>query len=207
MIKLAALGAFFRKPTSPPLNLKRSSKTHQSSLTLKFFLKSTRPSFFDKAGCTRQFESELSLRSFAQLFPIKEGSTAFPKPLFLMEKVGCTRQYESELSLRSFAQPFPSGDKGCTNRPFNSLYDPFGSPYRGQKRCSNRYAIRLADHQRSTPAAELRFFVRDEPHGHTIQDVCCLLDACCLLELLFEGTADKMDGALRNLLILSSYSP
>jgi hypothetical protein len=24
----------------------------------------------------------------------------------------------------------------------------------------NRYAIRLADHQRSTPAAELRFFVR-----------------------------------------------
>ena len=29
----------------------------------------------------------------------------------------------------------------------------------------------------------------------------CLLDACCLLELLFEGTADKMDGALRNLLI------
>ena len=49
-----------RKPTSPPLNL-------------KFFLKSTRPSFFDKAGCTRQFESELSLRSFAQLFPINEG--------------------------------------------------------------------------------------------------------------------------------------
>ena len=33
-----------RKPTSPPLNLKGSSKTHQSSLTLKFFLKSTRPS-------------------------------------------------------------------------------------------------------------------------------------------------------------------
>ena len=29
--------------------------------------------FIDKAGCTRQFESELSLRSFAQLFPIKEG--------------------------------------------------------------------------------------------------------------------------------------
>ena len=35
----------------------------------------------------------------------------------------------------------------------------------------------------------------------------CLLDACCLLELLFDVTADKMDGALRNLLILSSYSP
>ena len=57
-----------RKPTSPPLNL-------------KFFLKSTRPSFFDKAGCTRQFESELSLRSFAPLFPIKEGSFENPPVL------------------------------------------------------------------------------------------------------------------------------
>ena len=51
-----------------------------------------------------------------------------------MEKVGCTRQFESELSLHSFAQPFPSGDRGCANRP---------------TRCSNRFAIRLADHQRS----------------------------------------------------------
>ena len=32
---------------------------------------------------------------------------------------------------------------------FNSLYDPFGSPCRGQKRCSNRCAIRMADHQKS----------------------------------------------------------
>ena len=33
----------------------------------------------------------------------------------------------------------------CANRP---------------TRCSNRFAIWLADHQRSTPAAELQFFVR-----------------------------------------------
>ena len=58
-----------------------SSKSCLSSLSLKFFLKSTRPSFFDKAGCTRQFESELSLRSFAQLFPIKEGSFENPPVL------------------------------------------------------------------------------------------------------------------------------
>ena len=57
-----------RKAACPPLNL-------------KFFLKSTRPSFFDKAGCTRQFESELSLRSFAPLFPIKEGSFENPPVL------------------------------------------------------------------------------------------------------------------------------
>ena len=58
-----------------------SSKSCPSFLTLKFFLKSTRPSFFDKAGCIRQFESELSLRSFAPLFPIKEGSFENPPVL------------------------------------------------------------------------------------------------------------------------------
>ena len=46
---------------------------------------------------------------------------------------------------------------------FNSLYDPFGSPCRGQTRCSNRFAIRLADHQRSTPAANCSFLCGDEP--------------------------------------------
>ena len=117
--------AFFRKPTSASLNLKGSSKTHQSSLNLKFFLKSTRPS--------------LPLRKAPPLISVFS----------------------------------PQGRRG--NRPFNSLYDPFGSPYRGQKRCSNRFAIRLADHQRSTPAAELRFFVRDEPQGHTMQDACSML--------------------------------
>ena len=33
--KAGCIRCFFRKPTSPPLNLKRSSKTHQSSLNLK----------------------------------------------------------------------------------------------------------------------------------------------------------------------------
>ena len=33
-----------------------------------------------------------------------------------------------------------------------------------------------------------------------------LLDACCLLGLLFDGTADKVDGALRNLLITCRFS-
>ena len=36
----------------------------------------------DKASCTRQFESELSLHSLASLFPIKDGSTFLTKPLF-----------------------------------------------------------------------------------------------------------------------------
>ena len=66
--------------------------------------------FFDKASCTRQFESKLSLHSFASLFPLKEGST-------------------SHLGL------LPSGKKRET-----ALLG-----------ARNRYALRMADHQRSSP--------------------------------------------------------
>ena len=52
----------------------KDSKTDMGFLII--ILKTTRLSFFDKAGCTRQFESELSLRSLAQLFPVKEGFTS-----------------------------------------------------------------------------------------------------------------------------------
>ena len=44
--------------------------------------------FFDKASCTRQFESELSLHSLASFFPLKEGSTSHPDPLTLREEGG-----------------------------------------------------------------------------------------------------------------------
>ena len=52
----------------------KDSKTDMGFLII--ILKTTRLSFFDKAGCTRQFKSKLSLRSLAPLFPIKEGSTS-----------------------------------------------------------------------------------------------------------------------------------
>ena len=170
MIKQAALGAFFRKPTS-------------ASLNLKFFLKSTRPSLPLKKGLSKTHQSSLTL---------KGGSTAFPKPIFSWRRLAALGIVQASLTLLSFAQPFPSGYRGCTNRPFNSLYDPFGSPCRGQKRCSNRFAIRLADHQRSTPAAELRFFVRDEPQGHDAG--CLMLIARNLQELLFMGTQGHNAG-------------
>ena len=113
------------------------SKTHQS--------------FFNLKRSSKTYQSSLNL---------KGGSTAFPKPIFSWRRLAALGIVQASWTLLSFAQPFPSGYRGCTNRPFNSLYVPFGSPCRGQKRCSNRFAIRLADHQRSTPAAELRFFVR-----------------------------------------------
>ena len=66
--------------------------------------------FFDKASCTRQFESELSLHSLASLFPLKESSTSHPDPLS-----SGAREKTALLGAR------------------------------------NRYALRLADHQRSSP--------------------------------------------------------
>ena len=59
--------------------------------------------------------------------------------LLLLIKRAALGIVQANLTLLSFAQPFPSGDKGCANRPFNSLYDPFGSPCRGQKRRSEPF--------------------------------------------------------------------
>ena len=103
---------------------------------------------------------------------------------FFFDKAGCTRcffskTHQSSLTLKggstSHLGLLPSGKK---RKPLLLA-------------ALNRYAIRLADHQRSTPAAELRFFVRDEPHRHTIQDGCCLLDAEGMLArcMLLAGIA------------------
>ena len=97
----------------------------------------TYPSFFvDKASCTRQFESKLSLHSLASLFPIKKG-------FFLPLRLSCK---ESSTSNQAF---------------LNSLYDPFGSPCRGQKpqkegcnrptRCSEPLRYKVGGPKRSTP--------------------------------------------------------
>ena len=101
------------------------SKTHQSSLTLKFFLKSPRPSLPLKKGLSKTHQSSLTL---------KGGST-------------------SHLGL------LPSGK---TRKPLLSIVFTTPSvPLVGDRNVAlNRFAIWLADHQRSTPAAELRFFVR-----------------------------------------------
>lgn len=91
---------------------------------LTVFLKSTRPSFFDKAGCTRQFESELSLRSLAPLFPIKEGSTSL---------LGILQWSLRPLRFPRFRGTETSGEK---RKPLLPV-------------ALNRFAIRLTDHQRS----------------------------------------------------------
>ena len=83
----------------------------------------------------------------------------------------------------------------------------------------NRFAIWMADHQRSTPAAELRFFVRDEPQGHTMQDACSMLmephghtNRCLmligrnLLGLLLMGTQGPMLDAVMIILFIRLWT-
>ena len=80
------------------------------------------PSFFvDKASCTRQFESDLSLHSLASLFPIKKG-------FFLPLRLSCK---ESSTSNQAFL---------LRRKDVTALLG-----------ARNRYAIRLAGHQRSSP--------------------------------------------------------
>ena len=92
------------------------------------------PSFLvDKASCTRQFESELSLHSLASLFPIKKG-------IFLPLRLSCKE--------RLFSKTYPSYltvKEGSTSH--------LGLLSSGEKKetallgARNRYALRLADHQ------------------------------------------------------------
>ena len=96
-------------------------------------------SSLNKISCTRQFESKLSLRSFAKsldkrifskitpsLFTLKEGSTSHPCPL--------------QWSLHPLRFPRLRGTETSGAREETALLG-----------ARNRYALRLADHQRSSP--------------------------------------------------------
>ena len=67
---------------SPKDIYSRIALTSNSDITYPSFLtvvlKSTRPSFFDKAGCTRQFESNFHCAHWHRFFPLKKGF--FRKP-------------------------------------------------------------------------------------------------------------------------------
>ena len=61
--------------------------------------------------------------------------------------------------------------------PLISVFSPQGRRGNRPTRCSNRFAIRLADHQRSTPAAELHFAVCDRMDTNRLRAAWCLLEA------------------------------
>ena len=81
--------------------------------------------FFDKASCTRQFESELSLHSLASLFPLKEGSTSHPDPLSMVFTPPSVPPFPGDRNLR--------GEGG--NRP-TRCSEPLRSKDGGPKRSS-----------------------------------------------------------------------
>ena len=64
------------------------------------------------------------------------------------------------LTLRVFRKPTSPPLPLREDPPLISVFSPQGKRGNRPTRCSNRFAIRLADQQRSTPAAELRIFVR-----------------------------------------------
>ena len=104
---------------------------------------------FRKAAC-RPLDLKFFLKSTRPSLPLKKG---------------LSKTHQSSLTLKggstSHLGLLPSGEK---RKPLLLV-------------ALNHFILWLADHQRSTPCSKLQFFVRDEPHGHTIQDVCCLLDA------------------------------
>ena len=69
----------FTTPSIPLTGDRNPSRKGKDVTALQGFFSKIIPSFFvDKASCTRQFESELSLHSLASLFHIKEGIFSNP---------------------------------------------------------------------------------------------------------------------------------
>ena len=115
----------FRKPTRPSLPLRKAFSN--SSLSIVF----TTPSV-PLVGDRNPFQRELHL---------------FPQAPSSSEGGGCNRS-SSELSFRKPTSPPLTLREGP---PLISVFSPQGRRGNRPTRCSNRYAIRLADHQRSAP--------------------------------------------------------
>ena len=102
--------------------------------------------FFDKASCTRQFESKLSLHSLASLFPIKEGFFEnLPSIVFTTLSVPLTGDRNLPYLFSKTYPSFLTVKEGSTSH--------LGLLPSGKKRetallgAQNRYALRLAGHQ------------------------------------------------------------
>ena len=110
----------------------------------------------------RQILPKLILSAILLLFLIKRAALGNLKVnfhcahlhRFFPLKKGLSKTHQSSLTLKggstSHLGLLPSGKK---RKPLLLV-------------ALNHFILWLADHQRSTPAAELRFFVRDKPQGH-----------------------------------------
>ena len=95
------------------------------------------PSFFvDKASCTRQFESELSLHSLASLFPIKKG--IFSNPSVSLSKGSSTSNQAFSIVFTTPSVPLV-GDRNLRRKDVNRptrCSEPLRSKVGGPKRSS-----------------------------------------------------------------------
>ena len=65
---------------------------------MMFFRKPTRPSFIDKAGCTRQFESNFHCAHMHSFFPLKKASPLTPGARVETALLGARNRYAIRLS-------------------------------------------------------------------------------------------------------------
>ena len=115
--------------------------------------------FFSKTTCT-----SLNLKFFSKInpsfFTIKEGSTAFPKPFFSWRRLAAFGNLKASFHCAHLHNLSPQGTRDVPTA-LSIVFTTPSVPLVGDRNVAlNRFAIWLADHQRSTPAAELRFFVR-----------------------------------------------
>ena len=107
-------------------------------------------SFTLRKGFRKPTYSSLTLRKafFESLrLPFQRELHLFPQAPSSSEGGGCNRS-SSELSFRKPTSPPLTLREGP---PLISVFSPQGRRGNRPTRCSNRYAIRLADHQRSAP--------------------------------------------------------
>ena len=136
----------------------------------------------EKVGCTRQYESELSLRSFAQPFPSGyRGCTNRPTRCFF------SKTYPSFLTLKegstSLSKPLPSQKGKDVSTALSIVFTTPSVPLVGDRngaQTASLYGWRTIRGLRQQRSCS--FFVRDEPQGHT------MLIARNLLGLLLMGT-------------------
>ena len=92
--------------------------------------------------------------------PLREGPPLFPSLFFSWRRLAALGNMKADFHCAHLHNLSPQGT-GDVPTALSIVFTTPSVPLIGDRNGAlNRFAIWLADHQRSTPAAELRFFVR-----------------------------------------------
>ena len=176
---------FFRKPTSPPLPLREGPPLI---------------SVFSPQGRRGNRPTRCSNRFAIRLADHQRSSPAAELHFAVCDRMDPNRLRAAWCLLEAFSKTyldFLSINEGFFRKPTSpplplregppliSVFSPQGRRGNRPTRCSNRFAIRLADHQRSSPAAELHFAVCDRMDPNRLRAAWCLLEVCLVLARSF----------------------